>query len=350
MRKTCHRTAGAQPKQKRTMDNNRILQRARAYLAKIPPAVSLHRGSNATFYAAQVLVRGFALGQDEAFLVLSEWNARCLPPWSDLELLYKLKDARQNGRMEIGKHLKVETRLPAKHPSVLQPTNPLHEAFQQLCKLPPVIGWPELNEMDELGMETLARLRGVKSVDVLYAQRLLGAPLKRGIVYDHDCAVFQQGEFGQARRLDGLPFDSPGRELKVKNLPGSRGGFIGSLQPLSKAQLVILTEGTFGIIDAIAAWHLAGFPDGVLMVAATSAHSGFAKDIHWLERFRNTSVRILPDNDESGLKAANRWHSELQGVARNVQIRRLPDGSKDLGELLAAHPLNISLFQSLICP
>jgi hypothetical protein len=34
--------------------------------------------------------------------VLSEWNARCQPPWSERELLIKVQNARKYGREPLG--------------------------------------------------------------------------------------------------------------------------------------------------------------------------------------------------------------------------------------------------------
>ncbi len=68
-------------------------KRARAYLAKIPPAVAGQRGHDRTFHAACVLIQGFDLTVDEARPLLHEWNLGCIPPWSPVELEHKLRDA-----------------------------------------------------------------------------------------------------------------------------------------------------------------------------------------------------------------------------------------------------------------
>ena len=44
----------------------------------------------------------FALTDDEAFDALTEWNARCQPPWNERELRQKICSARRNGREPIG--------------------------------------------------------------------------------------------------------------------------------------------------------------------------------------------------------------------------------------------------------
>lgn len=70
-----------------------VIARARAYLATIPGAVSGQRGHDRTFYAANRLVRGYAMTPEAALPLLLEWNQRCVPPWSEYELRRKLEQA-----------------------------------------------------------------------------------------------------------------------------------------------------------------------------------------------------------------------------------------------------------------
>jgi hypothetical protein len=42
-----------------------------------------------------VLVNGFALTDTDAWNILLEYNARCLPPWNERDLRHKLSDARK---------------------------------------------------------------------------------------------------------------------------------------------------------------------------------------------------------------------------------------------------------------
>ena len=78
------------------------IARARRYLAAVPPAVAGQHGDLDTFKVCCRLVRGFALSDAAAVAVLTEWNARCEPPWSERELLDKLRRARQYGREPMG--------------------------------------------------------------------------------------------------------------------------------------------------------------------------------------------------------------------------------------------------------
>jgi hypothetical protein len=81
--------------------SNRI-ERARSYLAAIPAAVSGQHGDLRTFQVCCRLTRGFALSDDEAFVLLAEWNQRCEPPWSEHDLRDKLRRSRRYGREPMG--------------------------------------------------------------------------------------------------------------------------------------------------------------------------------------------------------------------------------------------------------
>ena len=95
----------------RTHDDRRLrtrvvtgdrLERARRYLAAVPPAVTGQHGDVHTFRVCCRLVRGFALSDADALCVLNEWNASCKPPWTDRELRDKVARARRYGREPIG--------------------------------------------------------------------------------------------------------------------------------------------------------------------------------------------------------------------------------------------------------
>jgi len=75
------------------LDSAKFVERARGYVATIPPAVSGQHGHDATFRVACALVLGFDLSVESAFPILSEWNQSCEPPWSERELLHKFHDA-----------------------------------------------------------------------------------------------------------------------------------------------------------------------------------------------------------------------------------------------------------------
>lgn len=84
------------------------VERARRYAAAIPPAVAGAHGDVHTFRVCCRLVRGFSLSDEEALAALAEWNARCLPPWSERELRDKVSSARRSGREPVGGRLEAQ--------------------------------------------------------------------------------------------------------------------------------------------------------------------------------------------------------------------------------------------------
>jgi hypothetical protein len=78
------------------------VERARRYVAAISPAIAGQRGDLHTFRVCCRLSRGFALTDADALAVLADWNVHCQPPWSERELLDKLRRARRYGREPIG--------------------------------------------------------------------------------------------------------------------------------------------------------------------------------------------------------------------------------------------------------
>ena len=78
------------------------LERASRYLQALPPAIAGQHGDVHTFCVCCRLVRGFALDDDDALMLLRRWNAGCQPPWSERELVDKIARARRYGREPIG--------------------------------------------------------------------------------------------------------------------------------------------------------------------------------------------------------------------------------------------------------
>jgi hypothetical protein len=72
------------------------------YLAATPPAITGQHGDLHTFRVCCRVARGFALEDDDALAALAGWNSRCEPPWTERELLDKLRRARRYGREAIG--------------------------------------------------------------------------------------------------------------------------------------------------------------------------------------------------------------------------------------------------------
>lgn len=83
------------PAPTRSASPDALEKRARAYIAKIPPAISGSGGHDQTFAAARAIA-GFVdngLSDSIAWELLVDYNATCQPPWSEKELVHKFKQA-----------------------------------------------------------------------------------------------------------------------------------------------------------------------------------------------------------------------------------------------------------------
>ena len=70
-----------------------VIERCRQYLEKVSPCISGQGGDTQLFKAASVIFWDFGLSEEEGFSLLQEYNARCLPPWSESRLSYKMRQA-----------------------------------------------------------------------------------------------------------------------------------------------------------------------------------------------------------------------------------------------------------------
>lgn len=76
------------------------IERARRYVAKCPPAVSGQGGHNTAFRVAAALRTKFELSEAETLSLMVEYNRTCSPPWTERELIHKVKTATQAGHHE----------------------------------------------------------------------------------------------------------------------------------------------------------------------------------------------------------------------------------------------------------
>lgn len=91
-----------------TRDLDASERRASAYVARMPEAVSGQGGHGATWNVALTLVKGFGLSESAALRILeSEYNPRCVPPWSRRELEHKV---RQAGQAQVPDGFKLDDR------------------------------------------------------------------------------------------------------------------------------------------------------------------------------------------------------------------------------------------------
>lgn len=75
-----------------------VQRRARAYVARLPAAVSGQKGHGAMFRACRAVLWGFDLDHDTAAgIIRDHYNPRCDPPFSERDLQHKVTDAGRCG-------------------------------------------------------------------------------------------------------------------------------------------------------------------------------------------------------------------------------------------------------------
>lgn len=94
-----------QPARQPAQQGDSAVQRARAYLHRVPPAIQGSGGDDHTYQVACIVVRDFGLSHGDALAVLGEWNNTCSPPWEMADLDAKIRSALRNGKGEIGSKL-----------------------------------------------------------------------------------------------------------------------------------------------------------------------------------------------------------------------------------------------------
>ena len=85
--------------------DNRV-KRCRAYLEKVPDAVSGQHGHDRTFHAARVIWNDFAIDEADGWPILVDYNERLGEKWTEKELRHKWDDAVEKGPENRGSKLK----------------------------------------------------------------------------------------------------------------------------------------------------------------------------------------------------------------------------------------------------
>jgi hypothetical protein len=302
-----------------------LSDRAAAYLEQMPPAIAGSGGHSAAFNAAAVLTRGFALPEEEALPLLLAWNqTHCQPPWRESELRRKLRSTASSSR-PLGYLLNEAETFGQSYGAQARSDEEEKERQRKT--------WPRFKAPSPPELETLSRLRSLPGSALRRAE---DAGLLFTCRYEQaGCFILAEGDFAQARRLDGQPLPVRDGHSKAKNLPGSSGAFIGA-GLLGECPHVLLVEGCIGLLEALGCISLAD-AQGWTAIAATSAQSRLTRAPGLLASLAGRQVHIVPDADEAGRLAAIHWLAELTQAGVPVEAHKLPGDCKDLGQIVSDH-------------
>ncbi len=183
--------------------------------------------------------------------------------------------------------------------------------------------WPKFRTPTQLGIETIAELRGLSPEGVSLAA-------ERGLLFTATTIHGQAWVVADSRRLNAQARRFDGRnwthieDKKAWTLPGSVGATPIGLREAKDFKNIIFVEGG---PDLLAAFHLIwhdGMRDlGVVAMLGASNHIPESE----LAAFKGKRVRIFAHLDDEGMKAEGRWWRQLKEAGATV------DGF-DFGELV----------------
>lgn len=323
----------------------RASDRARAYLAKLPTAVSGSAGHSTTYAAACRLVE-FGLVWEEAWSLFVEWNAACKPPWSEAELHHKLSDAysrtkpRADFAQRIGRRGIFRPWVPPA-PKAARPYF-IPAEIQAMKQVRPAI--PLLSPGTREQHAQVAALRGLSLEGVsLAVERGL---LRFGMFHGAPAWLItdKSGRVAQARRLDGQPW---GNKAKAWTLFRSQAKWTVGIEEASNYKFIALVEGG---PDLLAAHHFIAKAGRASEAGAVAVLGGMRIHPDALPLFSWKYVRIYAQNDRAGERAALRWQQQLNEVGAVVEIvsirTKFNEQAKDLNDVarLDADAFRTSVF------
>lgn len=298
--------------------------RARRYLAKLPPSIQGAGGERALHKACFAIVVGFDIPPDAAFPLLAEYNASAVPPWPDNALRLKLSGVnRFHGERGflLGGEIRKKDAQPVNRTAPAKPA-PSKEAL-----------WPTLRLPTVEEMILLEKVRGGvrrEAFQLAANHGILRVGLNR--TRRNTLAWWLCGDgFVQAKTFDGSLWSGV---AKVDTHGSATGKWI-TCGATQHAKKIILVEGPVGIIEVIEAllradeeaghWH-----EGVGAMASYNAKTDLSPEL--CRYLAPRSVLIIADAGPTGLEAAKKWRSAIKAAGGSATILQ-PD-SGDLGDLL----------------
>lgn len=294
-----------------------IHERALAYIGLIH-SISGSNGHESCLKAATALIKKFGLPEDEAFELFQIWNTtNASPPWPIADLKHKISEAAKSTR-PAGFLLANESRFtPRTHAPRLQPPVAPETTPEQKRLL-----WPTFHTGSDAELRAVAALRNVAAGVVWTAYKL--GMIRFGEHYGQPCFFLIEGTIGQARKMEGQPFEFHGEKVKALNLPGSKGYWFGTelLKKRPKAP-VLITEGMVGWLEA-AEW-ISTHKDGLAFIPLAAVSAAVKIDAEILKLLcGRPRIIIAHDSDTTGVQAGIRWRKTLSTSGVQTTLWTMP--------------------------
>jgi len=292
--------------------------RAQTYIDDREPAVTGEDGHTQLFKTTCALVAGFKLPLKAVWLLLLQYNARCLPPWSKAELIHKISDA---FKLIAVHHSEAELMIQLDFETGLAADDGVGNIAPMAAKATPRAkpNRAGFGPGTDAQLQKLAKLRGIPVNGLRWAR-------ERGVLVFGFFAGFEvfgvtdiSGAILEIRRLDGKNFPAVG-SLSERKSHAVRGSYKRHPVGISEAKNcshIIVAE---GVPDFLAAHDLilreltdgaGSAPLRCAPVALLSANVTI--DEATLSVFKGKFVRIFYHNDLSGAgwNGARRWQQQI---------------------------------------
>jgi len=299
------------------------ITRARAYIAKLPPALAGSRGHDATLCAACRLVE-FGLTFDQALPVLTDWNqTHCHPRWTEGELVHKLSAAFQRTlpKPEFAVAARRERPSVASRAVFLTPTpnSPVQSPICQLraipareCELPKIAPGFRIGSNEEINALAETRSLSQEGLSLASSRGLL----RFGRYHGADAWFVVDGSLrnGCARRMDGAGWH--GGAAKSMVFRGASAQWPVGISEAHPFNVILLCEGA---PDLLAAFHFVtrqGRQADCAPVVMLSAAYNIPSQA--LSMFAGKRVRVFSHDDATGYRACERWMAAIAPHAREI--------------------------------
>lgn len=333
-----------------------LSERIGRYLCKVPPAISGQQGHNQTFSITCALMHGFNLTEDETLYWLQQYNVTCKPPWSESELLHKVRQAAKEeprkprgwllGDGPIPKHFTMPATKPP--PQHIDPTTCIENFLKGF----------RCNEHELYEASPVKPSHDFTQDGILLLENLYQSGENINYVTDYKNSATSNGSkaipsgYGITGERDGII-----NEWAVNGMPESNAGGWIRMNPtdadgiadknIVSFRFVLLEFDNIPIDLQLSLFSRLAVPIAVILTSGgKSCHAWVKVDCSDVDDYRNTSVKVLQILGRFGLDAKNKNPSRLSRLPGVTRV----DGASGDGRqrILYLNPEPIQ--KAILCP